>query len=86
VPWHPTLGNVNAPADLADYQAQKRIHKKEWNKAQAPPEPCLSYEPEVKAFWASSGVNSFGSVIRMWLPKGRAAPCRCRRSGPSAPL
>jgi uncharacterized HhH-GPD family protein len=36
VPWHPTLGNVNAPEDLADYQAQKRIHKKEWNKAQAP--------------------------------------------------
>lgn len=36
VPWHPTLGDVNAPADLADYQAQKRIHKQEWNKAQAP--------------------------------------------------
>jgi uncharacterized HhH-GPD family protein len=36
VPWHPTLGNVNAPEDLADYQAQKRVHKKEWNKAQAP--------------------------------------------------
>jgi uncharacterized HhH-GPD family protein len=35
VPWHPTLGNVNAPEDLADYQAQKRVHKKEWNKAQA---------------------------------------------------
>jgi uncharacterized HhH-GPD family protein len=32
VPWHPTLGNVNAPEDLADYQAQKRVHKKEWNK------------------------------------------------------
>lgn len=35
VPWHPTLGGVNAPEDLADYQAQKRVHKKEWNKAQA---------------------------------------------------
>ena len=33
VPWHPTLGDVNAPEDLADYQAQKRVHKKEWNKA-----------------------------------------------------
>lgn len=35
VPWHMTLGDVNAPEDLADYQAQKRIHKKEWNKARA---------------------------------------------------
>ncbi|HVJ27893.1 MAG TPA: hypothetical protein VM493_10140, partial [Vicinamibacterales bacterium] len=33
VPWHPTLGDVNAPEELADYQAQKRVHKKEWNKA-----------------------------------------------------
>lgn len=34
VPWHPTLGGVNSPQDLLDYQAAKRIHKKEWNKAQ----------------------------------------------------
>jgi uncharacterized HhH-GPD family protein len=36
VPWHPTLGDVNAPEDLAEYQAQKRVHKKEWSKDQAP--------------------------------------------------
>ena len=35
VPWHMTLGDVNAPEDLLEYQAQKRIHKKEWNKAEA---------------------------------------------------
>src|SRR4051812_27528166 len=31
VPWHPTLGDVDSAAALADYQAQKRIHKKEWS-------------------------------------------------------
>jgi uncharacterized HhH-GPD family protein len=36
VPWHPTLGNVASAQDLADYQAQKRLHKQEWKKAQAP--------------------------------------------------
>ena len=36
VPWHPTLGDVDSPQALADYQAAKRIHKKEWSKAQAP--------------------------------------------------
>jgi len=36
VPWHPTLGNVDSPQALADYQATKRIHKAEWRKAQAP--------------------------------------------------
>ncbi len=30
VPWHPTLGDVDSPQALADYQAAKRIHKKEW--------------------------------------------------------
>jgi uncharacterized HhH-GPD family protein len=36
VPWHPTLGDVDSPQALADYQAAKRIHKAEWTKAQAP--------------------------------------------------
>jgi uncharacterized HhH-GPD family protein len=35
VPWHPTLGDVDSPQALADYQAAKRIHKKEWTKARA---------------------------------------------------
>jgi uncharacterized HhH-GPD family protein len=34
VPWHPTLGDVDSPEALADYQAAKRLHKKEWSKAQ----------------------------------------------------
>jgi hypothetical protein len=34
VPWHPTLGDVESVQDLADYQAAKRVHKKEWNRAQ----------------------------------------------------
>jgi uncharacterized HhH-GPD family protein len=34
VPWHPTLGDVESAQDLADYQAAKRVHKKEWNRAQ----------------------------------------------------
>jgi uncharacterized HhH-GPD family protein len=33
VPWHPTLGDVDSPQALADYQAAKREHKKEWNQA-----------------------------------------------------
>lgn len=33
VPWHPTLGDVDSPAALADYQATKRAHKAEWLKA-----------------------------------------------------
>ena len=36
VPWHPTLGDVDSPQALAEYQAAKRIHKKEWSKARAP--------------------------------------------------
>jgi uncharacterized HhH-GPD family protein len=30
VPWHPTLGDVDSRQALADYQAAKRLHKKEW--------------------------------------------------------
>jgi hypothetical protein len=36
VPWHPTLGDVDSAQALADYQAAKRVHKKEWSKAKAP--------------------------------------------------
>jgi uncharacterized HhH-GPD family protein len=32
VPSHPTLGDVDSAQALADYQAAKRIHKKEWSK------------------------------------------------------
>src|SRR3954449_8246595 len=35
VPGHPTLGDVDSPQALADYQAAKRAHKAEWLKAQA---------------------------------------------------
>jgi uncharacterized HhH-GPD family protein len=35
VPWHPTLGDVDSPQALADYQAAKRDHKAEWSKARA---------------------------------------------------
>src|SRR3954470_7728250 len=33
VPWHPTLGDVESPQGLADYQAAKKLHKAEWTKA-----------------------------------------------------
>src|SRR4051812_32312512 len=33
VPWHPTLGDVDSAEALAEYQAAKREHKKEWSKA-----------------------------------------------------
>ena len=36
VPWHPTLGDVDSAQALADYQAQKKLHKAEWSKAKAP--------------------------------------------------
>jgi len=36
VPWHPTLGDVDSPQALTDYQAAKRVHKAEWLKAKAP--------------------------------------------------
>jgi len=29
VPWHPTLGDVDSPQALSDYQASKRAHKAE---------------------------------------------------------
>jgi uncharacterized HhH-GPD family protein len=32
VPWHPTLGDVDSPQALADYQSAKRVHKAEWSK------------------------------------------------------
>ena len=35
VPGHPTLGDVNSPQALEDYQAAKRIHKADWAKARA---------------------------------------------------
>jgi uncharacterized HhH-GPD family protein len=35
VPAHPTLGDVDSPKALADYQAAKRIHKAEWSKLKA---------------------------------------------------
>jgi uncharacterized HhH-GPD family protein len=34
VPWHPTLGDVDSPQALIDYQAAKRVHKAEWSAAQ----------------------------------------------------
>ena len=37
VPWHPTLGDVDSPQALAEYQATKRAHKAEWLKARAGP-------------------------------------------------
>jgi len=38
VPWHPTLGDVDSPQALADYQTAKRAHKAEWAKAGPGPE------------------------------------------------
>jgi uncharacterized HhH-GPD family protein len=35
VPSHPTLGDVDSPEALADYQAAKRAHKAEWAKIRA---------------------------------------------------
>jgi hypothetical protein len=35
VPSHPTLGDVDSPEALADYQAAKRAHKAEWSKQRA---------------------------------------------------
>jgi uncharacterized HhH-GPD family protein len=35
VPWHPTLGDVDSPQALADYQAAKRAHKAEWSRKAA---------------------------------------------------
>jgi uncharacterized HhH-GPD family protein len=35
VPPHPTLGDVDSPQALLDYQAAKRAHKAEWTKPKA---------------------------------------------------
>jgi uncharacterized HhH-GPD family protein len=35
VPAHPTLGDVDSPQALADYQAAKRAHKAEWARVKA---------------------------------------------------
>jgi uncharacterized HhH-GPD family protein len=32
VPPHPTLGDVDSPQALADYQAAKKVHKLEWSR------------------------------------------------------
>jgi len=34
VPWHPTLGDVDSPQALVEYQAEKTLKKAEWAKAQ----------------------------------------------------
>jgi uncharacterized HhH-GPD family protein len=39
VPAHPTLGDVDSPQALADYQAAKRAHKAEWSKARSKAAP-----------------------------------------------
>jgi uncharacterized HhH-GPD family protein len=39
VPWHPTLGDVDSPEALAEYQAAKRIHKAEWSKGRPAAQP-----------------------------------------------
>jgi uncharacterized HhH-GPD family protein len=35
VPPHPTLGDVDSPQALSDYQAAKRAHKAQWSKMRA---------------------------------------------------
>jgi uncharacterized HhH-GPD family protein len=30
IPWHPTLGDVDSAAALADYQASKKLNKEAW--------------------------------------------------------
>jgi uncharacterized HhH-GPD family protein len=39
VPWHPTLGSVSSAEGLAEYQAQKKLHKAQWSKARGPQAP-----------------------------------------------
>jgi len=36
VPWHPTLGDVDSPQALAEYQAAKREHKAQWSRGAGP--------------------------------------------------
>jgi len=33
IPWHPTLGDVDSPAALKDYQAAKKVNKARWEAA-----------------------------------------------------
>jgi uncharacterized HhH-GPD family protein len=35
VPSHPTLGDVDSPQALAEYQSAKKLHKAEWSKVRA---------------------------------------------------
>jgi uncharacterized HhH-GPD family protein len=35
IPWHPTLGDVDSPQALAEYQELKRVHKAEWSAPRA---------------------------------------------------
>jgi len=35
VPPHPTLGDVDSPQALRDYQAAKKVHKAEWSRMRA---------------------------------------------------
>ena len=35
VPWHPTLGDVDSPQALEEYQAAKRLHKAQWSAGKA---------------------------------------------------
>jgi uncharacterized HhH-GPD family protein len=42
VPWHPTLGDVDSPQALVDYQSTKRAHKAEWSKARAAARPTAT--------------------------------------------
>ncbi len=39
VPWHPTLGDVDSPQALAEYQAAKKLHKAQWSKGLGSPAP-----------------------------------------------
>jgi uncharacterized HhH-GPD family protein len=41
VPWHPTLGDVDSPEALAEYQAAKRLHKAEWSAMSSAPQAGL---------------------------------------------
>jgi uncharacterized HhH-GPD family protein len=38
IPWHPTLGDVDSAQALADYQAEKRVHKAAWSNGAARPQ------------------------------------------------
>ena len=32
IPWHPTLGDVDSPQALKDYQASKKVNKALWER------------------------------------------------------